>query len=60
MSPWHVRTLPPVPLVPLVPAAPGTAPSVAEAVAEAEAAAVAEEDGHDLKRGLELEVKMSV
>ena len=60
MSPRRAKTRLPVPLVPLMPVAPGTAHSAAEAVAEAEAAAVAEEDGHELRRDLELEVKMSV
>ena len=65
MSPRRAKTRPPVPLVPLrLPVAPKTTHNAAEAVAVVaeDAAEVAEQGGHDPKRGqeLELEVKVSV
>ena len=63
MSPRRAKTRPPVPLVPLrPPVAPRTTHSEAEAMAVVAEAAdgVAEEDGHDPKRGQELELEMEV
>ena len=63
MSPRRAKTRLPVPLVPLRPVAPRTAHSAAEeamAVAAEAAAEVAEEGGHDPKRGLELELEVKI